>query len=55
MDEKIDIVKYLLEKGANTEAIDYEGKTPLHIARNIDTAKYLVEKGADLEAKDNDD
>jgi len=50
----LDIVKYLVENGANIEAIDKsDGNTPLHeavVKNNICVVKYLVESGANLNA-----
>jgi len=50
------VVKLLLEKGAELEAKDWGGRTPLsHAAekRHEAVVKLLLEKGAELEAKDN--
>lgn len=52
----LEITKYLIEHGANIEAIDNEGKTPLILSSfngKMEVTKYLVEKGANLEAKKN--
>ncbi|KAL6887036.1 hypothetical protein GGI43DRAFT_264528 [Trichoderma evansii] len=51
------IVKLLVEKGANIEAKDSDGRTALLWAAEKGhqaTVKLLVEKGADIEAKDSD-
>ncbi|KAJ5902932.1 hypothetical protein N7495_003460 [Penicillium taxi] len=50
-----EIVEFLIEKGANIEAADVDGKTPLHNAsisgfQNI--VGFLIEKGANIEAID---
>lgn len=57
------IVKYLVEQGANIEAIDVFKQTPLHNAvnnsnsainnnKNLAVMKYLIEQGANIEACD---
>jgi ankyrin repeat protein len=51
----IDIVKLLLEKGADMTVVTNEGWTPLKLASyhgHIDIVKLLLEKGADVEVKD---
>jgi len=48
---RADVVKFLVEKGADIEARDVLGATPLFASLevdNLDLAKYLVEKGADI-------
>lgn len=47
------VLRLLLESGADIEALDQEGRAPLHSAtkRNAIT---LLRKGANIEAKDND-
>ena len=50
------ILKYLLKKSANVNAIDNEGKTPIFSGAydgNLKTLKLLCEYGADLHLKDN--
>jgi ankyrin repeat protein len=49
----LDVVKYLVEKGADVKAANNYGNTPLHLAAdncNLDIVKYLLEKGADVKA-----
>ncbi|OUM61687.1 hypothetical protein PIROE2DRAFT_26240, partial [Piromyces sp. E2] len=46
----IDVVKYLVEQGANIHQENYNYDTPLYIAcknGHEDIVKYLVEQGAD--------
>ena len=48
-------VKDLVEQGADVNAKDKYGRTPLYVASeegHIDVVKYFVELGADVEAKD---
>ena len=51
-------VSDLLEKGANPNALDEDGDTPLHWAVQLrhpePMARILVDAGADIEAKDED-
>lgn len=52
---KLEIVKYLVEKGANINAKGIYGQTALHLAVSsgeIEKVKYLIEKGANINAKD---
>lgn len=50
-------IKYLIKNGANVNAKDRNGQTPLLIyisqSNNLDIIKYLVEHGADINSKDN--
>ena len=48
-----DVVEYLVEKGANINAKNRDGKTPLHVA-NYDAkiSSYLIKNGADINAMD---
>ncbi|MBD0390989.1 ankyrin repeat domain-containing protein [Wolbachia endosymbiont of Pentalonia nigronervosa] len=52
-----DKVKSLIEQGAEVNATDSNGKTPLHYAASLslDIVKYLVAQGADINARDNDE
>lgn len=58
--EHLDIVKLLVEKGANVNAKNYKGTTVLMYAKSsaaksdkTDVLAYLISKGADIHAKDN--
>ncbi len=50
-------VQGLINRGANVNAKDKDGKTPLHYASRSDhhlgMVKYLISKGADIDVKDN--
>jgi hypothetical protein len=50
----IDIVKYLLQQGANREARDKENRTPMHCAAQfgqLDIIKTLILNGCNQEAR----
>lgn len=54
----LEIVKYLLEKGADIEAKDKNGMSPLILASkngNLEIVKYLFEKGVNVEAIDKEE
>jgi hypothetical protein len=44
---QIEIVKFLLEKGANVNVEDFEKDTPLYVAENVEMAQLLLDHGAD--------
>lgn len=46
--------KHWIEKGANVNAADNNGTTPLMTVKTTEAAKMLVEAGADINAKDKD-
>jgi ankyrin repeat protein len=50
------VVNILLEKGANIESKNTNGRTPLSRAseHGCEAVKLLLEKGANLESQDND-
>ena len=51
-------VKFLIEKGANINAINEYGNTPIMSAvdgQHIEIVKYLLEQGADIQIKNNKD
>lgn len=53
--DNIKIVKFLLERGADTEIKSYTGNTPLHFSvGNYEITKLLIEYGADVNAQDID-
>jgi len=56
MSGHIDIVQYLVKKGANVNLKNNIGQTSLHLAYFMEfhkVAKYLVDNGADINLKDN--
>ena len=53
----LQIVQYLIEKGANVEAQNSIGNGPLHLASGYgktNIVKYLISKGANKYAKNED-
>jgi len=46
--ESEDLVKYLLERGANPNNIGPDGCIALHFAHNVEIAKLLIEAGSDI-------
>jgi len=53
----INLVKLLIEAGADLEASDGWGKRPLHLAvyyNRVDIVEYLIEMGATVNIYDND-
>ncbi len=51
----IKMVAILVEKGANINAQDIEGNTPLHKTTNVEIAKFLINNGADKNIKNYND
>jgi ankyrin repeat protein len=56
---QIDIARLLISRGANLDAVDTHGMTPLHYAASIDfgdsvMVELLVEKGANARARNKD-
>jgi ankyrin repeat protein len=47
-----DIVKKLVETGANVNYVNKNGKTALMSTVNINIVKYLIASGADIDATD---
>jgi ankyrin repeat protein len=55
--DKLDIVKYLLENGADVNIVGVNGYTPLHFANangHFTIVDLLEKKGANQDAKDKD-
>lgn len=53
--EELDVIKYLLDKGANVNAPDIYQETPLHLASKrgmVEVVEKMVEKGANINAQD---
>ena len=50
----IEAVKKHLAAGADVNAKDENGETPLHLAATKETAELLIAEGADVNAKDKD-
>ena len=46
-----DMMRLLLENGADVSAIDFHGNTPLHYCGHIETIQCLLEFGSDIYAK----
>ena len=46
-----DIMRLLLEKGADVSAVDLHGNTPLHYCGHIETIQCLLDFGADIYAR----
>jgi len=56
----LEVVKFLVSQGADVNAKNYYGRTPLHFLSLgrygdcVEVAKFLVSKGADVNAEDSD-
>ncbi|KAG2180895.1 hypothetical protein INT43_008475 [Umbelopsis isabellina] len=51
----LDVIKLLVEKGADVNALTNDHETPLHYAclsERADAAKYLIDHGCDVSIKD---
>lgn len=49
--ESTEIARLLIEKGADVNAMNYDGERPLHIASlygNVEIVKLLIDRGADV-------
>ncbi|GAN11408.1 ankyrin [Mucor ambiguus] len=44
---QMEMVKLLIEKGANVNIEDFEKDTPLYVAENVEMAQLLLDNGAD--------
>ena len=56
--DNINVVKFLVESGANINEKNYQGYTPIFDAVNRirrDIVEYLVDDGADLNVKTNEE
>ena len=54
---RLDMVRLLVEHGAEVNTRDRHGVTPLHLAAReglLRTAQYLLDRGANVKARDND-
>ena len=47
------VLRLLLERKANVNAVDVGGSTPLHKARTLDAVQLLIAGGADVDAQNN--
>ena len=53
-----DVIKVLIENGANINILDYNKETPLHCAIrskcHVNVVRALIERGADINAANSD-
>ena len=49
--KRLDLIKDLIKAGADVNARDENGDTPLHFHTNIDVLKVLIDSGADVNAR----
>src|SRR5262245_11305393 len=50
-EELVEIAQFLIDRGANVNAANDQGITPLHLATVPEMARLLIENGANLEAR----
>lgn len=50
--DDLEVMKILLDAGADPNAQDADERTPLHCAKSVDAAALLIERGADAHARD---
>lgn len=53
-EEQIKMAEFLLDAGADPNARNDEGITPLHLAANPEMVELLVRRGADINVRSND-
>ena len=54
-ENRSDIARALLDRGAEVDARDEDGRTPLHRAasnNSLDVARMLIDRGANTDGKD---
>lgn len=52
---KFDVVKLLIEKGANVNSQNKNGNTPLMFTKNLEIIKLLIEQGANIHHQNNNE
>lgn len=51
-EDKMELVRFLIENGADVNCKTFSGSTPIFSANSLKMAEFLVRNGADLSAKD---
>jgi len=54
-EEHLDLAQYLIDRGADVNAANADGITPLHLAGSAEMAALLLENGARLETRSRSD